>query len=505
MLTTEESADAGAPAAAPKRLHGSRSLVALAAALPAASYLLYVAHYAVNVPRGDDWNMIPVAATARFRPLSLTELWVQYTSTRLFVLKFAFAASGHFDHLNLWHFQLFGAATYVMSFVLLLLAFRRYIRRPLSVLAALALGVVWFSVADVENPLWAFQVGWYLVVFFFVVMTYCLTARRTHSSLWFAAAIVAAVLASLTWVQGFAVWAVGLICILWASPWGRRTYYEIAIWLGAAALTAAVYAHNFDLTVSKAVCVGEGGKPESCGFAYGLSHPVQLGKFLAALAGNVVPTLRGTHVGAHEVLGAVIWIVAGFVIVQSVRSRRSQTNPLPVAIIAFALQFDLMIALSRFGRGATGASQNYYTMPNIILLFGIVVYAFGHIPDFRSVRERGNRRSAFNAVAFAVFACFLVFQFVCATDFGLDLGRAEKDYDVWVARVMTNLDRLPTKSRDCYMTTAVPGPGAAFLRTERSLAEQYRLSLFSGPIDEYRRLGPPVILECDKPTGPDPS
>ena len=35
--------------------------VALAAGIPSALYLVYVVHFAVNVPYADDWLMVPLA------------------------------------------------------------------------------------------------------------------------------------------------------------------------------------------------------------------------------------------------------------------------------------------------------------------------------------------------------------------------------------------------------------------------------------------------------------
>lgn len=503
MLAPHEGTAASASTDSLNRRRRSRAIVGLAAATPAALYMLYVAHYSQNVPRGDDWNLIPVAAGARSHHLSLSDIWMQYSNNRIPLVKLTIAASGYLDHLNLWHLILLSAGLHVASFLVMLLTFRSYVRRPVTALDVLALGAIWFSVADVENSLWAFQVGWYLVLFFLAVMTSCLVLRHKHPNICFTAAIVVAMLAPLGGVQGFAMWPVGLICILWARPRGRRTYGEIAIWLCAAALIVAVYVHNFDFTTGKAVCELEGGNAEKCGFAYGLSHPLEFGKFAAALAGNVVPTLPGTYVNEHAALGAVIWLVAGYVIAQSVRRRRSQPNPLPVAIILFASQFDLMIAMSRFDQGALASGRNWYTMPNVLLLFGIVVYAFGHIPDFSCIRERDDRRPAVNAVLFCAFACFLVFQCIAATNFGLGYGRVVRDNTMVIARVITNLDRLPATSRDCYMGTAVGAtpPFYGAVRDARLLLEQHHLSLFSGSVEDYRRLGPSVISACDKPTG----
>jgi hypothetical protein len=468
------------------------------AAIPALLYLLYVSHYAVDAPNADDWNVIQLASNVVHHAEPLSDLWSQHGDTRIFVANLFFAAFGRFDHLNEKHIMFFSAGTYIATFVMLLFLFRSYLRRRLTFIPVLAFGVVWFSVADVQNSLWSFQMAWYLVVFFFVAMAYFLVSRRRYLKLFLALGIAAAVLASLTEVQGFVVWPVGLVCLLWASPWGRRTYYESAIWVLAAVLTTRIYLHNFNWAAATNICVGEGGQPKTCSLTYGLWHPVELAKFLSVLAGNVFPTLPGTYTQTHEVLGAAIWIAAGFVAVQSIRNRRTETNPLPALLIAFALQFDLMLALSRLGQGARGAGKNWYTMPNVILLSGIVVYASGHVPDLRKARGPGGGRKPLERFAFIALAAFLVVQCVVATQFGITNGRFQRKYATNIARVMVNLPAIPKTKQDCYFTSVVVGPSASQLYAILAVAQRDHLTLFRpGGSERYRAQGPPRIAQCD--------
>ena len=180
-------------------------------------------------------------------------------------------------------------------------------------------GIVWFSLADVQNSLWNFQLAWYLATFFFVAMIYFLLISRRHWA-FFALGILAAVAASCSIVQGYVAWPVGLICILWPSPWARRTFYELATWISAAVLTTTVYFHHFDTTSSS--CFP---RAPSCTASYGLLHPQLLVRYVVLLLGNVIPTsfaLSGglgqsgstTHayLGAHEILGSILALVAVF-------------------------------------------------------------------------------------------------------------------------------------------------------------------------------------------------
>jgi len=466
---------------------------AIGAAVPALLYLVYVARYSVNVPFADDWNVIPLASNALHGHMPLGDVWAQYANTRLFIPNLFFAGFGRFTHLNERLIVLFSATIFIATFVMLLALFRAYLRRPLTFVPVLSLGVVWFSVADVQNSLWSFQLAWYLVLFFFVAMCCFLLGRSRHPVAFLALGIVTAVLASLTEVQGFAVWAVGLVCLLWEAPRRRRTVYEAATWIAAAALTAAVYFHNFDTNSSRLTCVVEGGTARRCSPTFGLSHPLQLARFVLALVGNVVPTVPGRWIWAHQLLGAAMVAGAVFVVVQSLRQRRAGTHPLPVLLIVFAIQFDLMVAFSRLGVGIAAAGANRYTMPNLILVCGILVYAFAHIRPARRVRvRRGLGSTRPSIVGVRVLIAFVVFQCLVSTQFGLTYGRAQRAYSVDAARVIVNLEAIPGAKRDCYLRAAVVGLPVTRFYYLRSLLIGDELSLFrDGSSGRYLAAGPP--------------
>ena len=102
---------------------------------------------------------------------------------------------------------------------------------------------------------------------------------------------------------------------------------------------------------------------------------------------------EGVALGLHQLLGVVICFAAGYVVVKSIRDRR-QTTPLPVVLIAFGVLFDLVIAEGRTGEGVGATTVSYYTMPNLILFLGIVVYAWRHLPRYakRSLMACSRRR-----------------------------------------------------------------------------------------------------------------
>ncbi len=499
VLSATENVDRRRPISLGGSTRRRRISVVAGAAIPALLYLVYVFHYAVNVPIADDWNVIGLASAAIHHQLTMNELWAQYGDTRLFMSFLFLVTFGVLDHLNEKTIILCSAVVFIVTFVMVLSIFKAYLGRRLNFLPVISLGIMWFSLADVQNALWSFQLAWYFVIFAFVAITYLLLIPRRHRNRCVALGIFLAVAASLAEVQGFVVWPAALICILWGSPWARRTYYESAVWVSALVLTTAVYLHGFSFAMDTNICVLEGGTKARCSLSFGLLHPTELANFFIVLVGNVVPTTQGTFILLHQVLGAVICIAAGYVVVQSVRERPRQPNPLPLVLVAFALMFDLILALSRLGEGLLGAGLNRYTMPNLILVVGIVTYAWAHLPRWPDGLRRATTVDHLRTAGWVVLVGFLLVQCVVATQFGISNGGTTKATSVTVARVVVNLDEIPRAERECYFTSVVVGPPLFVLERARMLAMQDQLSLFHGSEDSYRRAGPPRIARCDHP------
>jgi hypothetical protein len=483
-----------------------RVLVAIATAVPAIMYMTYLFHYALNVPLADDWNMVPLAAAARHHHIGLAGLWSQYADTRLLLAKLVFAAFGIIDHLNEKSIVLFSGGVFIVTFVLLLLLFRSYLGRPLTFLRVLSLGIVWFSLADVQNALWSFQLAWYFVIFFFVAMVSLFLVPRPDRKWPFALAIIAGIGASLSEIQGFAVWPVGLICLLWTWPIGRQMVYKVAIWVSAAGVTALIYFHGF--TFGNSSCLIQGGRLGNCSLGSALLHPFQLARFLVVLVGNVVPgtnwaPLPARYLLPYELLGTVILSGAVFVLVQSIRERRAGTSPLPLVLIVFALLFDLMLATSHLGEGLTYAGVNRFTMPNVVLLVGIVVYAWAHVPDLRAAREIPTGRKRLKLVGLGTLTLFLAFQCIMATRFAITNGRATRATNVTTARVVVNLDRLSPAQSACAFESVVVGPPLYGLYAIRDVALRNNLSLFNSSTSRiYRAEGAPILTQCERDVNP---
>ena len=475
------------------------------ASIPAGLYLLYVFHYSVNVPFTDDWSIVSLSASALRGQLTLSDLWTPYgkSGTRLFVPKLLFVTFTYVDHLNIKFILFFSAVLLVVSYVLLLSLVRSYLAKGLSSLLAFSIGVVWFSLADEQNALWGFQLAWYLATFFFVVMVWCLLTTHRHRTIFFALGIVAAIAGSYSIIQGFALWPVGLICLLWTSPWGRRTYFEAAAWVSAAILTAGIYLPGYSPGTG-VVCLPH---VPSCGLLSNLLHPVQLLQYLVSLLANVIPPTAQSQLHlsqiAYDVLGSVLFVAALFVVVQSVRKRIFGESPLPLLLIMFGVLFDVMIALGRLGRGPGDAlNQDRYTMPNLIVLVGIVLYSFSHLQALREVHGPRDLRAKLRVVGFVLVGGFLLIQCGLTTDSGIRIGRITHQTREFDARIVVNLDRIPVAVRGCDLSVAVWPPFSPnvleyFAGPLRGEAARYELSVFQPSSKRhYRSEGPPTLAQC---------
>ena len=161
-----------------------------------------------------------------------------------------FVSLGVATHDDTRSLTIIGALIFVATYLLLLVVVRSYLSRAMTPLVILVVGLVWFSLVDWQNAIWAFQFAWYLILFCLFIMIYflCVSNRRT---LGLTLALVAAIVASFSFFQGLALWPAGLICLLWTLPgdarkWSRRKKCELLVWVGSAIATisASLWGYN---------------------------------------------------------------------------------------------------------------------------------------------------------------------------------------------------------------------------------------------------------------------
>ncbi len=244
-------------------------LTVAAASVSPILYLLFINKYATNAFYADDWSVPLLVHAVIHGHLSLSQLWSQYNESRLFVGNIVFVLFGLVDRFDVRSVIFFNAVVLIASYVFLLGLVRHYLHTRLKPVPVLVIGLIWFSLADVQNALWAFQTSWYLTVLFLVVMLFAFLVPDRWSLLWFAAAVLAAVAGSLTTLQGLIFWPLGMVCILWLTPWSRRTLIKSGLWVGIAAATIVSYFSGYSFDEN--ACLPS----SSCSLRIALHHPVE--------------------------------------------------------------------------------------------------------------------------------------------------------------------------------------------------------------------------------------
>ena len=468
-------------------------LTIAAASIAPILYLVFIDHYAVNSLNDDDWSVVPLVHAALHGQLALSQLWQQYYESRLVLGDLIEILFGFTNKLDERAILFFGATVFIASYVCLLALVRKYLPTRLTPLPVLVVGVVWFSVADVANALYAFQVTWYLTVFFFVAMLCTLLLPKRRRPLWLVAAVLLAVAASLSTVQGFICWPLGAICILWPSC-SRRGRTEITIWLAATVATTAAYLPGYRFNQGN-TCYD----PTLCTTSYELHHPLTVLAFFFALIGNVIPGATETTVAPtvaeparFVVVGVVLFAASVFILVQSWRHRASaEPLPLPALLIVFGLLFDLTIATGRSGAGVAAAvSFNRYVMANLILLTGVVIYALARVPTASGHRAVSHSWRVYGTyLALIALALFVVIQVSESTRFGLTNGRSTSTVRINEARYFVNAK--PSCQR--FETLFLQEP----MTTLRDAAEDHLGEFEPTSHRYYRGLGaPPLLVEA---------
>ena len=183
-------------------------------------------------------------------------------------------------------------------------------------------------------------------------------------------------------------------------------------------------------------------------------------------------------------MGAILVAASIYVVVEAAQRRDCRIECLPVALIVFALLFDMLVALGRSRFLITEAELSRYTMGNLLLLIAIVTFGWRKLPK----------------PAAPGLVVLVALQLAFATSFGFSQAGNLKATLQTEARIAYNTDLVPANERFCY------GLNALFRYTLPVLSPSFindlkkqQLTIFSpGPFLVYRAEGPPIVRSCQK-------
>jgi hypothetical protein len=342
--------------------------VCLLLAAPVALDFWFIRAFGVNVPYADSWNgSLPFVKAFSNGTLTLAELWAPHNENRMFFPKLILAVVDSHTRANQVTDMYLSAIVMTAALAVLLVV----------ALRSTGLGLAWmvpipflfFSLAQVGNILWAFQFAWMLVLLCLVVSLWGLDSSRAHY-LPFAIAVLAAVVASFSSLQGLLIWPAGLLFGI-----GRGlSRARLAFWCAAGVVTGGIYAWHF------------GKVSPATGPTYALLHPSLAAHYFLRLMGGMVPV--------HQQLFAILMLAASCLLGVLLYYRRANWERLrlPLALWLFGVLFDLMVTVGRLQLGVPGSSR--YTTYNLLILIGLYLGALVLIDPHR---ERSNQRAIWRA------------------------------------------------------------------------------------------------------------
>ncbi len=186
------------------------------------------------------------------------------------------------------------------------------------------------------NALWGFQYAWFLCLFA-VVLVIALLDRSVLTRPTLVAAVLLAVVASYTLVQGLLIWAVGLL-LLYVRRRPRGTLFA---WVAGAVLTAGLYFYNLTPANDRPWAV--------------LEHPYLSVKFFLFALGDIVGMQMkcgGPANAGVMAFGVLIFVLAIWVLIKwGLRHDESGAAVVGVAVIVYGFLFDALITDGRVGYG----------------------------------------------------------------------------------------------------------------------------------------------------------
>ena len=102
----------------------------------------------MNTLFDDDWSVVPLIHAAIHGHLSFGSLWAQHNENRVLVPNLVLVTVGVLSRDDVRTALLLGAVLFAATFFLLLDLYRSYSGRAFGLVSVLALGLVWFSLAD---------------------------------------------------------------------------------------------------------------------------------------------------------------------------------------------------------------------------------------------------------------------------------------------------------------------------------------------------------------------
>jgi len=207
---------------------------------------LMVAEYKVDVPEWDQWALVPVLEKSYDGTLTLKDLWFQHNEHRLVFPKLMMVFLARFSGWNVSYELALSILLAAGIFLCLAIAMKKTFA---SVLGAslrwpfILLSVIVFSLNQVENWLWGWNIQIFLNVLAGIGVIVLMTGRRlTWQKIMLAALL--SIVAAYSYASGLVFFLIGFLAIIFfVSLSKKRRFLYSLFWVSVS--TATVYSYFY--------------------------------------------------------------------------------------------------------------------------------------------------------------------------------------------------------------------------------------------------------------------
>lgn len=413
--------------------------------------MIVILRYGVNVPYAEEWDFIAFFVAHDLGGLRWIDLWAPHNEHRMVVPKIVMLALAPLTRWNLRAEMLLSAALAFLGLLLLLALARPALAeaRPWTrIWATFTLSLLVFSLAQVGNWLWGWQVQWYIAVLGAILAIALTTWSLERANPWphVVAAVLAALVCQYSLASGTVIW---VLCAAILAFHAQRLRL-LAFWLAVALASIVAYAIGYE-------------RPQSLpSLGLALSDPVGLLRYVGYYLAGPFGRHAGNGAAVAAVFAALAWIVC----------RRHWRRPelfVPwIALAGFVVGNAVLTGIGRLGMGPEQAQTTRYVTISLLMVAATVplgIVALARVPGGRWPQAR-RAAGVVGAVALTVS--------VIATD--VRRMRDIREFSQSKAAGRDCVFAIETASDDCLRNLH---PNPMTVRERAPQLKSLRLSMFA--------------------------
>ncbi|MFN6514484.1 MAG: hypothetical protein RMY29_008280 [Nostoc sp. CreGUA01] len=339
----------------PKR----KVLLVVAYSLPIILLLWFVISFSVNVPFGDDWDLVGLFGKISSGTANFGDFFAQHNEHRIFFPKIIFTILAFSSKWNIKLEIYFSLLLVLINFFMLYKIAAHSDNTNNNLLFHLfnfITCIINFSLTQYENWLWGFQIAWFLINTCLILAVFILTVpQKLHPNYKLLFASLCCLIASFSSAHGLVSWLVILPLVYLVEGRTKQKKIRMLVWVVLFAFCVAIYFIDYEKP------------PRHPSILFILQQPLIAYKYFFSLIGFSL----GKYIWFPVVTGSIIFFSFLFFNILCLKNSQSVFFKKAAPWLSlgwFAILFALMTTVGRAGFGIEQATSSRYVSVSILLV-----------------------------------------------------------------------------------------------------------------------------------------